>query len=786
MKFKHGIQFHLLLLGIVPASLMTVTLIAYDIHTRVNDLEFAEWGILRDKILITLFGLFAIGSLVYKMGRKVSEPILELTKAVRAVSEGNFDARADFAAEAEFGALKAGFNAMAEELRKSHGTLQSQIEIATAKLQETLKSLEEKNLRLEHARKLADAQNEIKSQFLAHMSHEIRTPMNGVVGFTELLARTPLTMEQREQVELIDRSAKNLLAIINDILDLSTLESGKFNLNIKEFELRPCIEDAIALLTPHAKSVRIIQSIDRRIPVTIQGDPLRISQVITNLLGNALKFTRQGRIIVRVRSYCRSGRNLILFSVSDTGCGIVEADRGNLFSPFLQLSDFAIEQERGTGLGLAISKNIVERMNGRINVVSRQGVGSTFWFTLPVDKFRERHDWITRFRGALIEACPISRKALEHQLHFIGGEILSYARIEDLLHAPTDEIRRYDFIFIANFSGNAIDSASFTGQLAALRGRFYAALILLQQENQRDPLWQPPPEIAARIPLPCRCDLLRRTLQTISQRPAGGNANRLSTPSGMERNTTYRFLIADDNEINRLLLKTQLSKREAGIQEARDGREALDMIQEFRFDMIFLDLQMPHTNGMEVARKLKNSKNPNRDTPVVAITAHAQREQRQTILAAGFDECLIKPILSDQLDDMIGRHLVKRGTLRPNRRARPQTQASPYLAMMLLRTEGNRDLARTLFYTLFTELPEQIQEIEQALMRSDFNTARSLAHQLHGSASFCGFMEIKQIAHDFESALLMKQHQLLPSLFQSLKREANSFLDNKEKILDAL
>ncbi|MEN8259154.1 MAG: ATP-binding protein [Pseudomonadota bacterium] len=901
MTFKYGIRFRLLLLGIVPAILMMLALMAYDIHIRVNDLEFTlkerghtiarqlatacvygvfsgnhqilqnladatllekdvtevsiidnsgkslglsrvnssphdefeetfsapviinpirfgrgdeieslfqnpaeetlpqELGsvrvklslsntydyerlILRNSILITLAGLIVSGLVANRMGRKVSTPILNLTDAVDAISEGNLQTRADFQAEAELGELRNGFNAMAEELQKNHDNLKVQIDNATLKLQETLASLEVKNLHLEQARKIAEAQNEIKSQFLAHMSHEIRTPMNGVIGFAELLSKTPLSIEQRDQLHLIERSAKNLLSIINEILDLSKLESGKFNLNISEFELRPYIEDAIALLTPKAKTVEIIQYIDQRTPAFIEGDPLRIQQVITNLLGNALKFTRKGRIVVRLRPHAKNGRSFILFSVSDTGCGIRDGDRESLFSPFLQLSGFAIEKERGTGLGLVISKNIIERMGGTINVASRQGVGSTFWFALPITVSGPPPGSDYPFRAGLVDSCPIRRKALENQIVNLGGDVSGHASVDSLLHETKG---RLDVVF---FSGPHADESvsAVIWNIESIKQRVQSPVILMR--SSVEPETPNHPSVAAQISYPCRSEYLRKILRSLNTRqvrrsPPPVIPSKLSTRTV----TRHRILIADDNEINRLLLKAQLSDTNALIDEARDGKEAIELTTTSRYDLIFLDLQMPHADGMEIISTFKNKSTPNSDTTTVAVTAHALPKQRQVIINGGFDECLIKPVLAEQLHEIIQRHFPERADRAPLTDAKSSSPSiEMYVNSMLEKAQGDRELARTLFGTLFSELPEQLVNIESMLSQSKLEAARLTTHKLHGTMAFCGFSDIKEAACALESALLADHSPDLPAYFGRLKSEASALLNAEREILASL
>ena len=274
--------------------------------------------------------------------------------------------------------------------------------------------------------------------------------MNGIVGFAELLDKSELSEEQRGMLQLIDTSAKNLLSIINDVLDLSTLESGNLNLKIQSFNLRPHLEDAVALLVPKYTRVRLILLIAPEVPETINGDPIRIQQVIINLLGNAVKFTRQGQIVIRVRVQNHPKRPHLLLSVSDTGCGIPEQSLKKLFSPFQQLNDFAIgDHTRGTGLGLTISKNIVEQMHGKIGVKSRSGLGSTFWFTVPLDKNPEAIDVLPHFDVALADDSQLSRQAFTYQLQAMGASITAHKSLHAYINSSKDNAPKISILVLS-------------------------------------------------------------------------------------------------------------------------------------------------------------------------------------------------------------------------------------------------------------------------------------------------------------------------------------------------
>lgn len=753
----------------------------------------SQWNMLRNSLLFTLTGLVGTGILAYRIGKRVSEPIHSLTDSVTAIAKGNLDTRASFKADnPELNALKSGFNLMAISLQKNQENLERQVLHATKRFQKSLVSLESQNAELEKGQKHAENQNKIKSQFLAHISHEIRTPMNGIVGFTELLEKSELNEEQRSMLQLIDTSANNLLAIINDVLDLSTLESGNINLKIQDFHLRSHLEDAVALLVPKYTRVRLILLITPEVPQIISGDPIRIQQVIINLLGNAVKFTRQGQIVIRVRIHQYQRHAYLLFSVSDTGCGIPEQNRKKLFSPFHQTNDFAIDQVRGTGLGLAISKNIVEQMQGKIGVSSRTGLGSTFWFAIPLKSHPNPIDVLPHFDVVLTDDSPLSRQAFTYQLQALGASVTPYNALQAYVDANQQGTPSISLLVLSPDEPDAADIARWC-QAARLRQSIPVIITTHNRPTLEASHYQ---ELGAHtiINQPFRSRYLLKTLQSllVSAQPVKDlvpvqpSTQPSASGDSLEAdlsNTT--LLVADDNEINRILLKSQLSKTGAIIMEAKDGKEALEKVRSVAFDLVFLDLQMPVMNGIDIVRNLKTSANANRKTPIIAITAHALPEQKAAVLEAGFTDCLIKPIFQDQLLTIIERWLPHL-KLPENAYIAEINPANQYLDLMLEQTNGNKELTHSILSKLFAELPQQLQQIRLALAHSNLKAAQNITHQLHGSVSFCQISTVKKPAQALETMLKSTKPDDLNRLFEELEEEGNKFLQMKEEILESL
>ncbi len=729
-----------------------------------------------NSLLITFFGLLISALLAFRLGYTISLPIIRLTQAVNNISLGRLSTRADFKAKDEIEDLRRGFNVMAIGLEQTHRYLENQVENATSQLRKALNTLEIKNLSLEKAKDLAIAQNEIKSQFIAHISHEIRTPMNGILGFTDLLLKSNQTPQQIDHLQLIRNSAINLLSIVNEILEVSSLESGKFSLNLKPINLRNCLEDAVLLFSNSNSKVKLILDVDHEIPQRINNDPIRLQQIIANILNNAIKFTRQGHIVIRCRLLGDDPTQRSLFiTVSDTGIGIAKTDQVRLFSPFLQLSPFAIDTEQGTGLGLSICKNIVARMQGTIGAVSAKGTGSTFWVNLPCDTCMPAMQATNNIHIVIIIAHKITRRAFKNQLLILGYRVYSYASISAF---SSMDITHFNLFFI----DATINQQQNLGDSAAVQfnnnSELTKKVIILTSNNRSGYLT---PETTT-LDLPCRSSYLSTLIRT----QTGGinviGASKDLTTNNQATINSSSILIADDNEINRLLLKSQFEQYYQHIDLAKNGREAFEYISTSTYNLIVLDLQMPELTGIELIKKVKTAHCRNANTPIIAITAHAKIDQRQKVIAAGFDDCLIKPILPEHFAAVIDSCLNKKIQM-------PTTNslsATDYVQAVLAKTNNDKALANKLFTQLFEELPEQILIINQACGVNEISLATSITHKLHGSASFCGLSEIQNAARNLETTLSEKDIINLSINLEQLEKMVAKFLNDKQHIIKKL
>ncbi len=726
--------------------------------------------------LVSIVIAFLLGAMLQKV---ISEPILRLAKTMSKVkSTQDYSIRADWVSYDELGMLTDGFNDMLNQVRL-------------------------RDRELNAARESAEEASSAKSQFLANMSHEIRTPMNGVLGMTELLMGTDLTQQQQKFCSTVHRSGKALLHVINDILDFSRVEAGKLELETVDFNMRETVEEVMELLAEnaHRKEIELLFEIDVDTPESVAGDPGRLRQILTNLVGNALKFTEKGEVFVRLGVLEDNDEGLKLrFEVRDTGIGMTDEACSRVFESFTQADGSTTRHYGGSGLGLAISKRLSEMMGGEIGVESDPGKGSTFWFSVVLQKrtdvttSRRTREHLRDLRILIVDDNETNCQILEHQATAWGmrhATAMGGKQALSMLQIASDQGDPFD-LAILDMHMPGMDGMTLA---RAIKGdRVYANLPLVMLTSVGgfgDASIARSSGISHYLQKPVRQSDLYNALvstvdfvsvQTVKQTP-------------QESQTLFpdvKVLLAEDNPVNQEVAIAMLEILGCSYELAENGRQVLELLDNSHFNLVLMDCQMPGMDGFEAAAEIRRQEQEEQGVhiPIIAVTANAMEGDREQCIAAGMDDYLSKPFSQLQLAEVLRRRCEDRpsaevdqpiaaegqpgdaGQQKDEDRDEPAINQAALDNIRQLQRPGNPDLLQKIVTIYMNDSPGLLNALREAIDQDDAALVRMHAHRFKSGSANLGALRLAELCRQLEE---MGRNNELQGALTLLSRVENEF-----------
>jgi two-component system, sensor histidine kinase and response regulator len=628
--------------------------------------------------------------------------------------------------------------------------------------------------------------------------------MNGVIGMSGLLMYTNLAPDQREYAETIRTSGENLLTIINDILDFSKIESGSMDLETIDFDLDTTVEETVGLHAEraHAKGLELASMIERDVPTALRGDPGRLTQVLTNLLGNAVKFTKEGEVILRVRLAEESSDTAtVRFEVKDTGIGMTEEQRSRIFQSFAQADASTTRRYGGTGLGLAISKQLVEMMGGEIEAESEPGVGSTFWFTARLEKQPEgtpRRVQAPRanlqdLRVLVVDDNETNRKIVHEQVTSWGignGRAKDGPGALEMLRAAAESGEPYD-LAILDLNMPGMDGMELAYRIKTDPTIASTRLILLTSLGLRGEAEQARRVgFSAYLTKPVRQSRLYDAIATVMSLPEGKDhtpehetsiVTRHSLEEAearhRERLSRGHVLVAEDNAVNQKVAVRILERLGYRADVAANGLEALEALSLIPYVAVLMDVQMPEMDGLEATREIRRREGSERHTPIIAMTANAMEGDREKALEAGMDDYVSKPVKPEKLELVLGHWILQRDPSEAGADPTASEEAGAPLderalaGLRELQQEGEPDFVVELIELFLHDAPPQLAALRGAVEEDDADSVERIAHTLKGSSGNMGAKKMAEICGELQNAGASGDLARAPRLLERLEEE---------------
>ena len=772
-------------------------------------------------LLILFLTLVFILLVSTRLQRAFSEPLLHLMQAMKTVAgEKDYGKRVEKTSSDEFGQLVDVYNTMLAEIQqrdtllaKYQAGLEQEIESRTAELHDKNRALEQAIAQALQAKEDAEAANAAKSEFLANMSHEIRTPMNGVLGMAEILLSTNLNDRQRRCAEIVHSSGHGLLTIINDILDFSKIEAGHFELENLDFNLYAVVVEVVELFAEraHSKNLELSHQIEANVPEYVRGDPNRLRQILSNLVSNAVKFTRQGEIAVVVRlgnaedaGLGSGGRVLpFIFTIRDTGIGIDEQVIPRLFKVFSQADSSTTRKYGGTGLGLAISKQLAELMGGMISVESKLGQGSTFQVEMPFPLAKEgkpktakESDNLRDLKLLIVEDNDTNRDILKNYASSWGMLVDAAADASsglELLLRAAELKKPYDLALIdmkmANMNGLEL------GQFIKADAKIAATPMVMLTSTlfKGEAAEAKKAGFSAYLTKPIRkADLYKCLVNTVSADPADYALILADEPLNNAPRISKNILLADDNIVNQEVVLLMLESFGCLADIANNGAEALKLLEKKPYDLVLMDCMMPEMDGYaataEIRRRQESGLLPL--FPVIALTANALESDREKCLKAGMDDYLAKPFKAQDLLSLL-KNWLKLSELQHKDNSQEQNLASTIdisvlNALKSLNGSSNDEIVTRIVKIYINNAGDLMRKLEQAFEKNDIAGIRMASHTLKSSSHQVGAHKFAELCRIIENDARAETYDQTGATLDVLRQQLDRTYDELEAYLVSL